>query len=409
MARKSLFIPFAIALALLAPGLLQGEVVPVTRQIEIMPPSISPFATYTYRAATAVDLGAAGFAVGWDLYINPDDPESVKGVTAGRQVLRGGRTGETFYASTDIEVPGWATDLSMAPIGNTGRFVAAWSQGFDFGGDIWFMRLENGYLSVDPLAVRVTERIDGRLDCNPSVAANDSGQVVIVWKRGPRYAFDHEQEKNAQMLAQVFGPGGQPLTPEIAVTEPVPATPATWDCWNDDPKRTAVGMDAAGNFAVVLPDGWGQRFSPTGQPLGERFRIGGNGDFMELAMLPSGEFVAVWKAPVQKGMVLLSRFTPEGRRTGPLVRVASERPAMAVDSSGRVALFWRAGRKVTLQVFNASLARMSPLLFDAPVTASPFFREAVAFADDGRILTVWAGPHGPEAQDSILGRIWRVR
>jgi hypothetical protein len=408
MARKSLFVPFAIALALLGPGLLAGEVVPVTRQIEIMPPpSLSPFSVDTYSAATAVDLGAAGFAVGWDRFINPADPESIKGVTEGRQVLRGGRTGGTFYASTGIEVPGWAEDISMAPIGNTGRFVAVWAQGFDFGGDVWFMRFENGYHPVDPEAVRVAERIDGRLDCNPRVAANGDGQFVIVWKRGPRYGWGGE-EKNEQMLAQVFGPDGQPLSAEISVTEPVPA-PDSWDCRNDDPHRTAVGMDAAGNFVVVLPGGWGQRFSPTGQSLGDRFRIGGLGEFTELAMLPSGEFVVVWKAPAQKGMVLLSRFTPEGRRTGPLVRVASAQPAMAIDDSGRVALFWRTGRKVALQAFNASLARMSPVLFDSPATTSYFAREGVAFAEDGRILTVWMGPRGSKAADSILGRIWRVR
>jgi hypothetical protein len=33
----------------------------------------------------------------------------------------------------------------------------------------------------------------------------------------------------------------------------------------------------------------------------------------------------------------------------------------------------------------------------------------VAFADDGRILTVWVGPHGRKVPDSILGRIWKVR
>jgi hypothetical protein len=80
---------------------------------------------------------------------------------------------------------------------------------------------------------------------------------------------------------------------------------------------------------------------------------------------------------------------------------------MATDFSGRVALFWRTGRKMALRVFDASLAPLSPVLFDEPVRGRTT-SQAVAFAEDGRILTVWLAPLGVNG-DSILGRIWRVR
>jgi hypothetical protein len=349
MCRPRIIPLLLLVLVLFVPALLAGEVVPFTRQLEIMPPQASPFdLSESYVSATAVDLGAAGFAVGWGLDINPVDPESVKGVTEGRQVLPGGRLDGTFEASTDVFVPGRAMDISLASIDKTGRFVAVWSQLNDFfSGDVWFRRFANGHQPLDPEAVPITGMVDGRDDCNPAVAANGDGRFVVVWKRGPSdQGGDLGRETTSRILARVFGSEGRPLTPEIAVTEPVPTSTV---CYSAGP-FPSVGMDAAGSFVVSLSDGWGRRFDPEGQPLGERFRIGGAGP-VSLAMLPAGDFIASWQAPVQPGIVLLSRFTPEGARTGPLVRVAvGAAPALAADSSGRVALFWIDGRRPALQV-----------------------------------------------------------
>jgi len=406
------------ALALLLPSLLAAEVVPATRQLELMPPPpASPFDAPSYATATAVDLGATGFAVGWDLEVNPIDSESVKGVTEGRQVLRGGRPAGTFEASTDVFIPGRAQDISLAPIGKTGRFVAVWSQLDDFfSGGVWFRRFENGYQPLDHNSFQITEVIDGRSNCNPRIAANESGRFVIVWKRGPSYqGGDQGKETTSRILARVFGPGGQPLTPEIAVTEPVPASTAC----TEDADHPEVGMDAAGNFVVLWageaagPGIWGQRFDLLGQPLGDRFRVGGRGGAVNLAMLPSGEFVAAWQAPMETGVTLLSRFTAEGQRVGELARViCGDARAMSIDRSGRVALFWFDRNRAALQVFDASLVRLSRVLLDPPVTTAVpryYTHGGVAFADDGRILTVWVGPRGSKVPDSILGRIWRIQ
>jgi len=164
--------------------------------------------------------------------------------------------------------------------------------------------------------------------------------------------------------------------------------------------------------AAADPGIQGRRFDPAGQPLDEPFRLGGGGGAVNLAMLPSGEFVAAWQAPMRTGVTLLSRFTAAGRKTGALVRVAGQDARLAIDRSGRVALFWLDRNRAALQVFDASLARLSPVLLDPPVTTAVprhSTHGGVAFADDGRILTVWVGPRGRKAPDSILGRIWQVR
>lgn len=405
-------LPILIYTALLAPGPLAGEVVPVTRQFEVMPPQSSPWVVReSYISATAVDLGAAGFAVGWDLDIFPFTSEDIKGITEGRQVLRGGRPAERFEASTDVFIPGSALDISLAAAGKTGRFVAVWSQLDDFfSGQVWFRRFANGYQPLDPGAVPATESMDGRVDCHPAVAANAGGSFVVAWQRGPSFQWDEWHETTFRTLARVFAPDGHPLTPEITVTEPVPAGPQS--CYDLQPP--VVGMDAAGNFVVLgsgagpLPGIWGRRYDPAGQPLGEPFQVSAREGFVTLAMSSAGDFVAAWTAPFQRDITLLARFGPDDRRTGRGVRVPGAfQPALAMDGSGRVALFWIDGRRPALAVFDASLARLGPVVFDPPASLS--FRVGVAFTEDRRILTVWVGPRGPKAADSILGRIWQVR
>lgn len=417
MKKRGLLAPLALTFALLAPAGLSGAVAPASKQFEIMPPSpASPEGSPLFTGATAVDLGSAGFAVGWDTDLNPTYyDESVRGVTGGRQVLPNGRLGGTFLASTDVDVASKAGYISLAPIGKTGRFVAAWWQVSDFGSDSWFRRFENGSRAVEPAAVRIGQHLDGRMDCYPWVAANQSGRFVVVWGRGPSYVGGSPSETAVRTMAQVFGPDGLPLTPEIDVTDPVPVVPGNW--WNCFDHR--VGMDAAGNFVVLgsgngpLPGIWGRRFDPSGQPLGGPFQISAREGGVNLAMSPSGDFVAAWNAPYQGSIKLLSRFTADGKRTGPMVRLPSVYyPLLAMDRSGRVAVFWidpiiRRRARTALAVFGPSLELLGPVVYDVP--SALYVNVGVAFADDGRILTVWLGPHGPGAPNSILGRFWRVR
>jgi hypothetical protein len=117
--------------------------------------------------------------------------------------------------------------------------------------------------------------------------------------------------------------------------------------------------------------------------------------------------------------MLLSRFTADGQRMGPLVRLSyrGTDPALAMDHrSGRVAIFWVDDRRrPALAVFDASLRLLGPVVLDPPASHASYVPwwgysgVGVAFGDDGRILTVWVGPRGRGVKDSILGRFWRVR
>lgn len=416
--RTGFYTAAALALALLAPPLRASEIVPASRQFEIEPPYKD---RDQHRAATVASLGTQGFVVGWETACDPH--EYCEDFTLARRLLANGSSPVEYYVPTSwIDEYGWAGELSFANLGE-GRFASVACTSAYNTDMVWYRRFAAGQNELDPESTTLSEFVDELSDCEPQVASDGNGFFVIAWRRA---RADEEWQWTWQHVAQVLGPDGKPVSPEIAVTEPVPG--GRWLDPDPTPWPT-VGMDADGNFVVLWTDFraplhpiWGRHFDRAGNPLGERFRIGsqgtGNGR-VAMAMAPSGEFVVAWRAPFREQVMLLSRFTADGRRTGAMTRLAYRglNPAIALDRTGRVALFWIDGRRPALAVFDASLTQLGPVVFDPPASRSAYAGDledflpgvGVAFGEDGRILTVWVGPRGRGARDSILGRFWRIR
>jgi hypothetical protein len=416
---------FLVLLAALpVPAFLAADVVPASRQFEVAPPRMghTPTVRYFFYSAKAVDVGSHGFVAGWDFFYtttDPDDHDREFDASEGAWLLPDGRRAEGILANGGTAWDG-AGGIQLARTGEM-ELVAVWHQWRDFGVDVAFRLVDlNGRLTTGEEIV-LGDLPDFRDDLNPVVASNGQGLFVIAWTR-LLYEGQGRSNETFQTMARVFGADGTPLTPEIAVTEPVPHVSSGPP---DEIDTVAVGMDAEGNFVVLWLDSFdydvrhgirGRRFDRDGQPLGEPFRVGTTRASLvagvTMAMRPTGDFVAAWQAPLQSGVLLLGRFSPEGQRLG-LTRQRTAGvldPAVDMDSTGRVALFWIDGRRPALAVFSPALGRLSPVLYDPPASRDPRFgRPGVAFADNGRILTVWAGPRGPKARDSILGRIWQVR
>jgi hypothetical protein len=100
---------------------------------------------------------------------------------------------------------------------------------------------------------------------DPSVAIDGNGNFVVVW------ASDQEGSETG-VFGQRFAPSGAPLGPEFRVNTYTP----------DNQQQPRVATDANGNFAVVWTsedqDGsgagvFGQRFSSSGAPDGPEFRV----------------------------------------------------------------------------------------------------------------------------------------
>jgi hypothetical protein len=419
MTKTRLLTPLILATAILTPALVAGQPVAVSRLLEIAPPKVSESETlrYYYYEPTATSLGAAGFAVAWATDFTTFDPHDLDRFAphvAGVRLNAKGRQAGRFVASTNVFSGGSVESPSLARLGSD-RFVEAHCQPRDFGSDVWFRRFQADARVLDTEAVRLGDGPDFQVNCSTTVAANAEGRFAIAWVRT---AYDEQgRAQSWSPVVQLFDASGTQVTPEIEVSPPV-----TGDGAGHQP---AVGMDAAGNVAVVwygVSDQshgiWMQRFDRDGLPTAGPRRVADANGSVAIAMESGGGFVAAWTMdwrPEQKKLLSLRRFTAEGMPLGSAVEVyrsfGLSQPALARDRFGNTAVFWIDGRKAALVVFDVRLKRQGKLVFDSPVSSFLGYpvRGGVAFGDDGRILTVWLGPKKPGARGSVLGRIWQIR
>jgi len=427
MKSPCLFVSFLGAAALLGPGLLAGQPIAISKQIEIAPPlaapSEAPTLRYQYLSPTVLDLGlGAGYGVAWMTGFNSSDFhdfDRFAETVSGRRVTRLATPAEPFQISTETRGGVLVGPPVLAGLSGN-RFVAVWCESRDQNAALWFRRYQSDTRAIDGEARRLGSEVADQGDCSPAVASQGADRFVVAWMRN---TIDPSAGGRAEWtpMVQIFDPNGGPLTPEVAVSAPSPGA---------NPYHPAVGVDRAGNFVVlwqslgVLADAprtiWGQRFDPSGNPVGDRFLVGGTLDGnIALAMRFDGELVATWEdlaIPRQDRPLVLQRFGKQNEPLGGTVTIALSHetydPALAMDGFGNLLVFWIQGKRPALALFNADLVRQGPIVFDPPASQQPFlgFRGAgLAVAADGRFLTAWIGPRGAKARDSILGRIWQAR
>ncbi len=404
------FVPLALSFALLAPGSQAAQIEPISSTFEVASPVSAPRwggFTYEHVEATVTSLGPQGFAVGWVTFATRLET----GFTTVEWLHPDGRGSDADTPTTLIDEGGGAEDLSLACLGE-GRFVSV--AGITAFPDlaVVYRRFAVGEAPLDPESIPLMDNYGPPSDYAPRIASNGNGLFVLAWRRSADpYVLP------AQQRARVFDAGGHPVSPEIFVTELLESRLG----------HTAgpVGMDSDGNFVVLWMDPGsplhsilGRRFDRTGNPLGKRFRIGNLGAEEEwfnvaMAMAPSGEFVVVWRDSARAGRMRLSRFSADGRHKLATAELAYDGydAAIALDSAGRVALFWINGSLPALAVLDSGLRPLGPVVFGTPTrmdeTRTPT-RVGVAFGDDGRILTAWIGRRGNRSRASVLGRFWRV-
>jgi hypothetical protein len=160
------------------------------------------------------------------------------------------------------------------------------------------------------------------------------------------------------VFGQRFSGSGAPIGPEFQIN-----TYTT-----NYQTRPAVAADSVGNFVVVWESQsqgvsgygvFGQRYSGSGAPLGEEFRVSTltntSGEFLpRVAVAPAGSFVVVWTSDSNlsagEHAVFGQRFSGSGARLGSAFRVSSyvtdvhqAKPAVAFDGSGNFVVVWNSG------------------------------------------------------------------
>ena len=241
-----------------------------------------------YQAAVATDI-FGNFLVVWS---SAHQDGSSAGVFGQRYAGSGVPIGPEFRVNTYTfgyqYRPAVASDWS-------GNFVVVWQDGTVGGGGgpfrgIFGQRYDSSGVPVGP-EFQVEGPTAGFI---PSVAADASGDFVVVWHGG--------DGSDLGVFGQRYASSGIPLGSKFLVntyTTGLQAFPA-------------VTADGSGNFAVVWhsagQDGsgagvFGQRFASSGTPLGSEFRVNTHTTDVQsgasVASIGGGTFVVAWQSQGQ--------------------------------------------------------------------------------------------------------------
>jgi hypothetical protein len=262
------------------------------------PPAGPEFLVNTYTGATQYQPAAAtdifgNFVVVWT---SLGQDGSGAGVFAQRYAGSGAPAGPEFRVNT------YTTGEQYRPaaaFGWTGEFVVVWQDGTVGGGGgagrgVFGQRYDGSGAPLGP-EFQVETYTTG-FQGFPSVAADASGDFVVVWHS------DGQDGSDLGVFGQRYSSAGSPLGPEFRVntyTTGLQGFPA-------------VIVDGGGNFAVVwaAQDGsgggiFGQRFDNAGTPVGSEFRVNTHTTDAQaaasIAAIGGGTFVVAWQSSGQDG------------------------------------------------------------------------------------------------------------
>lgn len=248
-----------------------------------------------------------------------------------------------FQVNTYTHAQQWYPDVAMDENGN---FVVVWEsegQDGDMGG-IFAQRFNSQGQRVKKefRANTTTTSVQG----SPAVAMDKAGNFVVVWES---YGQDGDR---FGIFGQLYKKTGKKLKKEFQVN----TTTKNHQLYPD------VAMDANGNFVVTwtmvkkkknMFDIFAQRFSRTGEPLGDEFQVNtyvdDNQHLSQVSMDRKGNFVIVWESINQdsdSGGVYAQLYSKTGKKKGDEFRVNTTYitfqgyPSVAMDIRGNFVVAW---------------------------------------------------------------------
>ena len=347
-----------------------------------------------YRATVAAHDG--GFIVVWQSGLQDG---SGWGVFGRRYAPDGTPLGPEFAVNTfttghqDQPVVAAATDSS---------FVVAWTSAGQDGAQqgVFGRRFDAAGAALGAEFQVNTYTASSQME--PALAFGGTDGFVVVWRSLL------QDGSGWGVFGQRYDPTALAVGPEFRVNSHTTAS-------QYEPSVTA---DDAGGFVVVWSsygqDGedlgvFGQRFDPTGSPLGPEFRVNSfTGSFQSEPAVSgdgSGAFVVVWSGPGPLGSydVFAQRYDAAGAPVGGEFTInsyttyAQFEPAIASDSTGAFVVAWTSTAfqdgnddGVFAQAFDASGAALGPELQVNTYTTSVQAFPSIAAGPAGRFVVAWS-------------------
>ena len=370
--------------------------------------------TYTtgsqVRPSVAADT-SGNFVVVWE---SDSEDGSSYGIFGQRYASSGAPLGLEFrvntYTTGDQDPAGRGLDGS-------GNFVVVWQSDRQDGATARGLRPAVRELRRAPRRRVPCQHVyDRRIRRSPSIAADASGNFVVVWDS------NGQDGSNIGVFGQRYSSSGVPLGPEFRVN-----TYTT-----GDQVYPSVTADASGNFVVIwdsdMQDGrlrgvFGQRYASSGAPLGPEFQVNtytlGRQEFSAVAADPSGNFVVTWTSQFQDGSlpgIFGQRYASSGAPLGPEFRVNTyttfyqDVPSVAADAAGNFVVTWASfyqdasGNGVFGQRYDASGAPLGPEFRVNTYTTASQAGSAVASDAAGNFVVTWLGQLQDGSGYGILGQ-----
>ncbi|MBX7106555.1 MAG: hypothetical protein K1X57_20940 [Gemmataceae bacterium] len=180
----------------------------------------------------------------------------------------------------------------------------------------------------------------------PAVAIDSDGEAIVVWDS------NQAGENGYGVFGQRYTATGNKLGTSFRINTFSTATQ----------RAPSVAVDATGNTLIVWQswgqDGnsygvYGQRYNPTGQPIGGEFRVNSTTSHSEfspvVAMDADGDAIVVWVSDAQDGSnygIFAQRFNAAGSKVGGEFQVNTfstgiqSHPSVAVNAAGDAVIAW---------------------------------------------------------------------
>jgi hypothetical protein len=220
-------------------------------------------------------------------------------------------------------------DVSMNP---EGAFVVVWDQKINSLPQMIFAQLFDFQGNKVNSNFIVNSFIDTtQYSHYPKVATTPSGNLVMVWQSS------HQIDYESEIWGQSYNPSGEKIGENFRISD---SSVSRWNSYPD------VGMDKDGNFVVAWSIGWNiliQRFKADGSKIGEVIEAIGHvktkTDKISLAVKSSGEFIVAWSDFRNVNWdIYAQRFDADGNPLGGNFRVNNDQgdniqqsPVVATD------------------------------------------------------------------------------
>jgi hypothetical protein len=249
----------------------------------------------------------------------------------------------------------------------------------------------------------------------PDLAIAPGGSFIVVWEGY------QQNDLGFAIFAQRFDSSGAALAVEFMVNsftdenyDPEVAADASGDfvvVWRADARNDAPNGD---------DEVYGQRFDSNGGPSGLEFRVNSHTLYRQLyptvAMEADGDFVVAWSSAGQDGDdgpsgisgIFAQRFGSSGASKGLEFMVNTftsgqqRSPAIAAEDNGDFVITWESNNAdddsygIRGQRFDSAGAKLGTEFAVNSFTTGTQYRSAVAMDDDGDFVVVWTSSGQPQ-------------